>query len=319
MGLLRNKVPVYIINGFLESGKTTFISETVEDPYFSDGGTTLIIACEEGEEEYNEKHLKLFGNQITTLESKDDMNRAYMKKLQKDFNPSQVVIEYNGMWGMDTLREMEWPAGWFMAQQITMADATTFDLYSKNPTMKSMFMDMMKESDLMIFNRCVDDTPADTWKRNMRAVNPNAQVEFERAGGEPFEFEESLPYDIEADVIEISDIDFGIWYVDAAEHPEHYNGKTVCFKGMVYKNRNLGNDYFVPGRNVMTCCADDVAFMGYLCHTNNLDKLKKGQWLMVTAEVRYEERKEYSGKPGPVLYTKALKSAEKPEIEMVSF
>ena len=47
---LGNKVPVYLVNGFLESGKTAFIQETLSDPYFSDGGKTLLIACEEGEE-----------------------------------------------------------------------------------------------------------------------------------------------------------------------------------------------------------------------------------------------------------------------------
>ncbi len=314
---LRNKIPVYVINGFLESGKTTFVRETITDPYFSDGGTTLLIACEEGEEEYNPQYLKAFGNVMVQVEEKEDFTEAFLKTCQKQHGPTQVVIEYNGMWGMDLLRNMNLPGGWFLAQIITMADAGTFDLYMQN--MKSLFMDMAKEADLIIFNRCVDDTPADTYKRNMRAMNPNAQVEFERENGEPFEFEESLPYDLEAEIIEIEDIDFGIWYVDAMDHPENYDGKTVRFKGMVYKNRSLGSEYFLPGRKVMTCCADDVAFLGYLCHTKNLDKLRRGQWLMVTAQVRYEERREYSGRSGPVLYTKALKSAEAPQVEMVSF
>ncbi|MBQ8184247.1 MAG: GTPase [Lachnospiraceae bacterium] len=314
---LRNKIPVYVINGFLESGKTAFIKETITDPYFSDGGTTLLIACEEGEEEYDEKELKKSRNALVQVEDKEDFNPAFLKGCQRNYNPTQVVIEYNGMWGMDLLREMELPAGWFLAQIITLADAGTFDLYMQN--MKSLFMDMAKEADLIIFNRCVDETTADAYKRNMRAMNPGAQVEFERENGEPFEFEETLPYDLDAQIIDIDDIDFGIWYVDAMDYPEHYEGKTVRFKGQVYKNHNLGREHFVPGRKVMTCCADDVAFLGYLCHTNNLDKLRRGQWLTVTALVRYEERREYSGKRGPVLYTKALKSAEAPQVEMVAF
>lgn len=314
---LRNRIPVYVINGFLESGKTTFIKETITDPYFSDGGTTLVIACEEGEEEYDTSDLKKTGSAFVSVEDKEDFNPAFLKGCQRNYNPTQIIIEYNGMWGMDLLREMELPGGWFLAQTITLADAGTFDLYMQN--MKSLFMDMAKEADLIIFNRCVDGTTADAYKRNMRAMNPGAQVEFERENGEPFEYEETLPYDLDAEVIEIEDMDFGIWYVDAGEHPEHYDRKTVRFKGMVYKNRNLGKEYFVPGRKVMTCCADDVAFLGYLCHTKSLDKLKRGQWLTVTAEVRYEERMEYSGQRGPVLYTKALKSAQAPENEMVSF
>ena len=315
--MFRNKVPVYVINGFLECGKTTFIKETLADPYFSDGGTTLLLACEEGEEEYSKKELKNTGTVLVQVEGKEEFHSDFLKACHKEFHPTQVVIEYNGMWGMDHLRDMELPDGWFLAQIITLADAGTFDLYMQN--MKSLFMDMARDADLIIFNRCVDGTTADAYKRNMRATNPKAQVEFEREFGETFEFEETLPYDIDAEVIEIEDIDFGIWYVDATDHPEHYEGKTVRFKGMVYKERSLGNSYFVPGRKVMTCCADDVAFLGFLCHTQNLDKLKRGQWITVTAQVRYEEKREYSGQRGPVLYTKALKSAEAPENEIVSF
>ncbi len=51
--------PVYMINGFLESGKTEFITYTLAQPYFQVRGKTLLILCEEGENEYDEKLLKL--------------------------------------------------------------------------------------------------------------------------------------------------------------------------------------------------------------------------------------------------------------------
>ena len=50
--------PVYVINGFLESGKTEFISFTLAQPYFQVRGKTLLIVCEEGENEYEEALLK---------------------------------------------------------------------------------------------------------------------------------------------------------------------------------------------------------------------------------------------------------------------
>lgn len=40
--------PVYIINGFLESGKTEFITYTLDQSYFQIKGKTLLILCEEG-------------------------------------------------------------------------------------------------------------------------------------------------------------------------------------------------------------------------------------------------------------------------------
>ncbi len=317
MNLMNNKVPVYVVNGFLESGKTTFIRDTLSDPYFSDGGKTLLIACEEGEEEYDGHILESYDAVMVVTEGKEDFTPEFLEDCRKTYKPTQVMIEYNGMWGMRLLREIQMPRGWFLAQGITIVDAGTFDLYMQN--MKSLFMDMAQDSDLVIFNRCGEGTKAASYKRNIRAVNPRAQVEFEKEGGELFEFEEELPFDLEAEVIEIGDIDYGIWYMDAMDHPEHYDGKTVRFKAMVMKPKGLEPGYFVPGRRAMTCCADDTVFLGVLCKSQNLDKLHNRQWLTVTARVRTEARKEYSGEKGPVLYTRALKSAEKPSEEMVYF
>ena len=221
------------------------------------------------------------------------------------------------MWGLDYLRDMYMPKGWFVAQVITTVDATTFDVYLKN--MKSIFMEMAKDSDLIIFNRSTDETPAATYKRNMRAVNPKAQVVFEKEDGSQLEFEEELPFDINADVIEISDVDYGIWYIDAMDHPEKYAGKTLQYKGMVYKNPRLPKGYFVPGRMAMTCCADDTAFIGFLCKSSHAEELKNKQWVTITAKAYVEKRAEYSGEDGVVLRATHITSAEKPEEELVYF
>ena len=258
---MANKIPVYMVNGFLESGKTTFIQETLSDPYFSDGGKTLLIACEEGEEEYDLHILESYDVTLVSIEGKAEFTREFLEDCQKKYKPSQVMIEWNGMWGMQLFREMDLPRGWFYAQGITLVDAGTFDLYMQN--MKSLFMDMVQDSDLVIFDRCVEGTKAASYKRNIRAV--------------------------------------------------------IRFKGRVMKPRRMTPGYFVPGRKAMTCCADDTVFLGFLCRSHNVDKLKNGQWLTVTAKVYVEKRDEYSGEEGPVLYTKALKSAEPPEEEMVYF
>ena len=49
--------PVFVINGFLESGKTEFINYTIAQPYFRTKGRTLLIVCEEGEVEYDKQLL----------------------------------------------------------------------------------------------------------------------------------------------------------------------------------------------------------------------------------------------------------------------
>lgn len=315
--MLNKKVPVFVIHGFLESGKTRFIQETISDDYFSKGEKNLIIACEEGIEEFDDQILKDWNSDLVMIDDKEQFTEKFLTECQKKYKPTQIILEYNCMWGMDYLRDMFMPKGWFVAQVITMVDGSTFDVYMKN--MKSLFMEMAKDSDLIIFNRCTEDTPAATYKRNMRAVNAKAQVVFEKEGGEPLEFEEELPFDLEAEVIEIADVDYGIWYIDAMEHPEKYDGKTLKFKGMVYMNDKLPKGYFVPGRMAMTCCADDTAFIGYLCKSAYVDRLKLKQWIEVTVKAHVENREEYSGEAGLVLRALNIKNAEKPEEELVYF
>ena len=50
--------PVYICTGFLDSGKTTFIKDTLMKQEWIEEGPTLLLQCEEGEEEYSEKYLE---------------------------------------------------------------------------------------------------------------------------------------------------------------------------------------------------------------------------------------------------------------------
>lgn len=310
------RTPVFVVNGFLESGKTVFAMDTIMDPYFSEGEDTLVIACEEGMEEYDEKLLKKHGAQIVYVDSREDFTGEFLKGVQKKYRPSQILLEYNGMWGMDVLRQVGKPRGWFLAQQVTMVDAATFDVYMQN--MKSQFMDMCRESDLVIFNRCVEGTQAASYKRNIRAVNPRAQVAFEKENGEPFEFEEELPFDINADIIRIEEEDYGIWYIDAMDHPEKYDGKTVCFKGMVYRPKKMPDNQFVPGRMAMTCCADDTAFIGYICDGVDATQYRTRDWIMLTADITIEERKEYEGR-GVVLHAREIERTAKAAEEFVYF
>ena len=314
--MLGVKVPVFVVNGFLESGKTVFAMDTIEDEYFSDGEDTLIIACEEGMEEYDEGLLGRHGAQVIYCESKEAFTEEFLKNAQKKYKPSQILLEYNGMWGMDLLNNVKKPRGWFRAQQVTMVDATTFDMYMQN--MKSLFMDMCRESDLVIFNRCVEGTEAASYKRNIRAVNPRAQVAFEMEDGEPFEFEEEMPFDIEADVIEIEEADYGIWYIDAMDHPEKYDGKTVKFKGMIYKPEGMPKNQFVPGRMAMTCCADDTAFIGYICDGVDANQFQTKDWIILTASITIEEKEEYEG-AGVVLHAKEIVRTGAAEEEFVYF
>ena len=67
---MANEIPVYLFVGFLESGKTKFIQETFEDPNFDSGDKTLLLVCEEGEEEYNQKKFAFPGVTLYNLRTR---------------------------------------------------------------------------------------------------------------------------------------------------------------------------------------------------------------------------------------------------------
>ena len=307
--------PVYLINGFLESGKTSFIRFTLQQPYFQIKGTTLLLLCEEGEEEYDEKLLKTSNTVMHVLEDEEEFDAVRLVELEKKYNAERIIIEYNGMWNM---KDLTMPFHWNLEQQITCVDASTFPTYYNN--MKSMVAEMVRKSELIIFNRC--DTVMEnlaTYRRNIKAVNATADVVFENAEGEINEiFEEDLPYDLKTDRIELDDNSYGIWYMDMMDHAERYFNKTISFTAMVMKPPRFPKGAFVPGRMAMTCCAEDMTFLGYVCKYDKADEVKDRSWVKVEVSVKKEFWKDYKGE-GPVLYASKVEPTEKPKQEVIGF
>jgi len=307
--------PVYMINGFLESGKTEFISFTLAQPYFQIKGKTLLILCEEGENEYDEELLKRSRTEIELVEEEEDFNPSHLTELEKKHKPERIIVEFNGMWNYKNVRL---PWYWKIEQQITTIDGATFPMYYTN--MRSLLAEMIRKSEMIIFNRC-DDVRNDlnTYKRNIKAVNPSADVIFEDSNGEIDEiFEEDLPYDLNQDTIVLDNTGYGIWYLDSMDHLERYIGKKLQFDAMVLKPETFPKDYFVPGRMAMTCCAEDMAFLGYACEYAGAGALKQKEWVRVTATVAKEYRDEYKGE-GPVLHAVSVEKTHAPKDEVISF
>ena len=307
--------PVYIINGFLESGKTEFISYTLSQPYFQTKGTTLLILCEEGEVEYDEDILKNSRTIVEVVDEEAQMTSANLIELEKKYKPERIVIEYNGMWNFKNLKL---PWHWRLEQQITTIDASTFQNYYTN--MRSLLAEMIRKSELIIFNRCdgmVDQLSS--FKRNVKAVNPQAEIIFEDKNGEVNQiFEEDLPYDLKSERLDLDDYGYGIFYLDAMDNLDRYIDKTIRFKAMVLKPENSNDEYFVPGRMAMTCCADDMAFLGYACRYDRCSELANKDWVEVTATVHREYSKDYNGEV-PVLHAVSVVPAKKPKDEVLNF
>lgn len=313
-GLMKMK-PVYMINGFLESGKTEFITFTLGQAYFQTRGKTLLIVCEEGENEYDKSLLLRTNTVMEVIDSEEDFNTSALVELEKKHKPERIVIEYNGMWNY---KNMKLPWHWKVEQQITIIDGSTFPTYYNN--MKSLVAEMIRKSEMIIINRC--DTVRDqlnTYKRNIKAVNAAADVVFEDSNGEIDEIlEEDLPYDLQKDTLVLDNQGYGIWYLDSMDHLERYVGKKLEFVAMVAKPEGMDSKHFVPGRMAMTCCADDMAFLGYVCEYADAASLKERDWVKVTATVAKEYWKDYQGE-GPVLHAISVEKTKAPKDEVISF
>ncbi|MBQ8490798.1 MAG: GTPase [Pseudobutyrivibrio sp.] len=313
-------IPVYVFTGFMDSGKTTLIQETLFENDFTQGGDDkiLIIACEDGDVEYDIEKLKTVNAKVTMIENEEDFNLENLNKLQKEYDPDVIFLEYNGTWGVDHIYDEQLPEGWVPAQSLATVDATTFENYLNN--MRTMMMEQLFKAEVVIFNRCTDDTPKTKFRGQIKSMNRPAQIVYERADGTVDDSPEELPFDINADVIEITDADYALWFMDCMETPKKYDGKKVHFTGLVYNPNDgkLRRDVFVPGRFAMTCCVEDIQFLGMKCKWDKASSLEHRSWIDITAQIKVEFAKEYKGK-GPVLYPISVEPTEKPEDELVYF
>ena len=312
------EIPVYLFMGFLGSGKTTFAKDTLLKQDFTEGQKTLFLICEDGEEEYDFDVLRK-NNIFPEMITEETLNTDYLLELSKKYEPENVMIEYNGMWELDKLFQIRVPKGWTVVQVLSFVDATTFDLYVNN--MKKVMMDQLRNADMIIFNRCNEDTRMAEYRRSIRAVNRRAQIIFEDDKGEMMNGgneEVELPFDTSGPRIELGEEDFGLFYADAADNPDKYVGKTIHFKAQVHRPSTYGPKAFVPGRFAMTCCAADIAFVGFKTYYGGAGSLTDREWVMVEGEIKKEYYPEFQGE-GPVIYATSVAKTSPAAEELVYF
>ena len=313
------RIPLYLITGFLDSGKTTLLTDTLNMDYFADGQRTVLLMCEDGETEYDPEQLSRLNTRLVPVQDQAQLNTSFLQEIDRRYQPERVLLEYNGMWPIQILRDLKLPKTWGLYQAIDVIDGSTFELYLSN--MKPLLALLVKRSELVIMNRCdeVSDENITRYRRGLKALNPQAELIFEDAEGEIEQevLEEDLPYDMKADVIKIDPKDYGIWYIDAMDKQDRYEGKVVEFTGMVLKSPEFPKNYFVPGRMAMTCCEADMTFLGFICKAREARNLENRQWVKVRAKIEYEEWQDYGG-VGPVLYAESVEPAE-PIKDIVQF
>ncbi len=321
-------IPVFLINGFLESGKSSFIQFTMEQEYFQTEGNTLLLLCEDGEVEYDPIKLAAHHTTPVYMENITDFQEDKLQSLARQYKAERVLIEWNGMWNQDDLyggpmseevlakqqnREPKYhvsmPKNWFLYQVITILDGSSLKIYLSN--MRSFLGQMLRHAELCIVNRCdnLSNEELVDYRRKIRAMGQNAMILLEDKNGEipQTALPEDLPYDLGQDAITLADEDYGTWFLDCMENPERYLNKEITFSAMILKRKNMPENEFVPGRMAMTCCAEDMTFLGFICKGDKklIAPFSTRDWAKLTAKVKLEEREEYHG-IGPVLHLEKI-------------
>ena len=312
------EVSVYLFLGFLESGKTKFIQETLEDKRMENGENTLLLICEEGEEEYAPQKFGVNNVAVVTLENVSELNEENLSAITKKYNAQRVVVEYNGTWLLQQFFDAM-PESWVINQMMTFFDANTFLNYNAN--MRQLVFDKIQMTQMVVFNRFKGEYSKEEFHKVVRGISRRPDIVYEYIGGkaEYDEIEDPLPFDINAPVIEIEDRDFAWFYRDVAEKTEEYAGKTVKFKGMAAVSKKTGKGSFVLGRHIMTCCEADTAYDGFVVKAEGLGMdVKTRDWLTVTGKIFIEYNSMYRSR-GPVIKAVSVERAEPPEELVVTY
>ena len=298
--------PLYLIAGFLDGGKTTFINGILADG-FAIEDRTLLVCCEEGEVEYENLH------NVTVLrpEKEEDLSAEYLEEHRRRCGATQIIMEFNGMWQIQNFYENVLPDNWILYQIVMLAHAPTFELYAKN--MGALMLEKIRNSDMIVFNRCTDELRSALRKKNLRMVNRQADIFLENEDGSSENYMDGTvsSFDLSADVIRISDEEYGFWFVEIMDNPEMYEGKTVVYRAMLCKPPEYG-DHFAPGRFAMVCCEDDMTFLAVACVGCDVSAIPEGAWVEITAKCAVEHWAPYGEDEGPVLHVTDIKPCEKP-------
>ena len=311
------KLPVYLFTGFLEGGKTSIIQESLCDERFNGGEKTLVLLCEEGEVELDPD--KFWGKNVTirTMDSPEEMTEKNLLALANEHRYDRLIVEYNGMWPLE-LFYRALPRDWMLYQNMMFASASDFLNYNQN--MRQLTVDKLRDAEMLVLNRTPEDINKEEIHKVVRGITRRASIVYDYPDGhvEYDDIVDPLPFDVNAPVIEIADEDYATFYRDLSEELPNYAGKCVKFKGMVARDPKLASNALILGRQVMTCCVDDIQYAGLVCIFPSPTNLKTMDWVTVKGKIKIEKNKMYRSE-GPVLYVEGTEFAVPPKQEVATF
>ncbi len=309
---MSHEVGVYFFCGFLEAGKTTFISNALKSEELDTGENTALLVFEDGEVEYDEKAMKSVT--VYRLE-KTALTVERLSAIEKEGDFTRVFVEYNGMWEVGDFLDAL-PDNWVICQLMTIFDCTTVQIFNAN--LRQLVFDKIQYADLIVFNRYKTGEDKTPYHKIVRGISRNNEIIYENEQGfiERDDIVDPLPFDVNAPIIEIADRDYAYFYRELTENMQSFHGKTVRFLCVTAYDRSLGKSTVVVGRHIMTCCEADTKYCGLVCEHNGSRIFSTGEWYILTAKICVTKHKVYGG-VGPVLLAMKFEKAAEPAPEDV--
>ena len=306
--------PVYVFSGFLDSGKTQAIKATLYNPRFNEGESTLIIAFEQGEVEYDEKFLQFTNSQVLYMDSVKDLTIEKQKEIDKQYRGiERIFIELNGMEDDNILYNTGFISNWELAQTLTTIDASTFQMYMVN--MRQFMYNHVYNAEVVILNRS-DDVDKRYLRNNLKSINQFVELIFEDKEGNVTNKIEDELFDVSKD-LEISDVDYGLWFMDAIDNPRKYDNKNVSIKVKYAGTIEDEKDVLIMGRKAMVCCSNDITDIALPVIGLKEKDIDKNKYYILNGVGHAVQNDE--GMMIPAIRVKSYKEAQAPQEELVTF
>ena len=252
------KIETRLVYGFLDAGKTTYIRECIRNDYFYKYGKTLILCFEEGEETYDDDALEMRNASVAYYDGEEDAG-AFCARCIGAYRPDRIYVEMNTM--MQDLRD-RFPACMDVTYTVTWIDWQTLPVYYVN--LRQMIKQMVSESQQVTFRGCPSKEALAPYSEGFRVMNRKASyLREDPMGYHEKAFDLFLPFSLEGDEISVPERSFVPLWLDALDHPEHYEGKTIRFTDPLELRRSEETGLWSAGRVIMACCMADLQYMAF--------------------------------------------------------